>query len=62
MLTTWIVLDWAFYWAVFTGFGNLRAILRKRDENRRNTVRSDRELLRLLEHFYRTAPIVPRNS
>jgi GT2 family glycosyltransferase len=62
MLTSWIVMDWALYWAVFTGLRNLGTILRKRDENRRNTVRSDRELLRLLENFYRTAPIAPRNS
>jgi hypothetical protein len=62
MLTSWIILDWSFYWAVFTGIGNLKTIRRKRNENRRNSIRSDRELLRLLENFYRTAPIVPRDS
>jgi GT2 family glycosyltransferase len=57
LLVSWLWLDWPFYWAVFSGLQNLAAIRRKRDENRRNTVRSDRELLRLLEHFYRNAPI-----
>lgn len=56
-LTSWLILDWRFYWAVFTGFAHLDTILRKRRETRRTMVRSDRELLRLLEDFYRTAPI-----
>ncbi len=62
LLTSWIYLDWPFYWGVFTGLANMGTILRKRNENRRNTVRSDRELLRLLEQFYRAAPIFPRNA
>jgi hypothetical protein len=62
MLISWIILDWSFYWAVLSGLGNLKTIRRKRNENRRNSIRSDRELLRLLENFYRTAPIVPRDS
>lgn len=62
MLTSWMYLDWPFYWAVFTGLANLPAIIRKRRENRRTAVRSDRELLRLLERFYNTAPIAPRDS
>jgi GT2 family glycosyltransferase len=60
LLTSWIWLDWPFYWAVFTGLRNIRMILRKRDENRRAAARSDRELLRLLDNFRKTAPIVLR--
>lgn len=56
-LTSWIWLDWPFYWAIFTGLRNISAILKKRDENRRAAKRSDRELLQLLKHFRRTAPI-----
>jgi GT2 family glycosyltransferase len=56
-LTSWILLDWPFYWAVWTGLRNIAAIRRKRIENRRLAVRSDRELVQLLENFYRTAPI-----
>ena len=59
---SWIYLDWPFYWALATGFANLPAILRKRRENRRNTVCSDRELIDLLEHFYQTGPIFRRNE
>ncbi len=61
MLTSWVFLDWPFYWAVFTGLANLPAIIGKRRENRRTAARSDRELRRLLEHFYNTAPIAPRD-
>jgi hypothetical protein len=57
LLTSWIWLDWPFYWAVWTALGNLPEIRRKRAENRRNTLRSDRELAQVLENFYRTAPI-----
>jgi len=57
LLTSWILLDWPFYWAVFTGLQNIASILRKRNESRRTAVRSDRELLQLLNHFYQTAPI-----
>ena len=56
-LTSWIWLDWPFYWAIFTGLRNISTILKKRDENRRAAKRSDRELLQLLKHFRRTAPI-----
>ncbi len=62
LLTGWLYLDYSLYWAVFTGFKNRRTILSKRNENRRNAKRSDRELLRFLEHFYRTAPIAVRNA
>jgi GT2 family glycosyltransferase len=61
LLTSWLLLDWPLYWAVFTGLRNMPEILRKRGENRRAAVRSDRELLQLLKHFYKTAPIVERN-
>ncbi len=60
LLTSWIWLDWPLYWAVFTGLRNIDAVLRKRSENRRAAVRSDRELLQLLDDFYRTAPITLR--
>jgi GT2 family glycosyltransferase len=60
LLTSWIWLDWPLYWAVFTGLQKIAAVRRKRNENRRESVRSDRDLLRLLEHFYRTAPIILR--
>jgi GT2 family glycosyltransferase len=61
LLTSWIWLDWPFYWAVFTGLQNIAAVRRKRKENQQAAVRSDRELVSLLEDFYRTAPIVPRD-
>jgi GT2 family glycosyltransferase len=57
LLTSWLWLDWPFYWSVATGLRNIAAIRRKRLENRQNAVISDRELLQLLEDFYRTAPI-----
>ncbi|MBN1567693.1 MAG: glycosyltransferase [Acidobacteria bacterium] len=59
-LTSWLWMDWPFYWAFFTGLQHLPYICRKRSENRRNSVRSDRDLLKLLKHFYRTAPIMMR--
>ena len=62
LLISWLWLDWPFYWAVFTGFKNIRTIRRKRDEYRRAAVRSDRQLLELLNHFYRTAPITIHSS
>jgi hypothetical protein len=62
LLTSWVWFDWPFYWAVFTGLQNIAAVRRKRRENRQATVRSDRELVQLLENFYRTAPIIPRDS
>jgi GT2 family glycosyltransferase len=57
ILTGWIWLDWPFYWAVWTGLRHLAAIRRKRADNRQHARRSDREILQLLEDFYRTAPI-----
>jgi GT2 family glycosyltransferase len=57
LLFSWLLLDWPFYWAIFTGLGNLAEIRRKRIENRRTMVRRDKELLELLEQFYKTAPI-----
>jgi GT2 family glycosyltransferase len=62
LLISWLWLDWPLYWAVFTGLKDVAVIRRKRRENRKNAVRSDRELLLLLERFYRTAPIAQRNS
>lgn len=61
-LIGWLLLDWRFYWAIFTGLGSLRTILRKRRSSRQTMARSDRELLRLLSEFYSTAPIELRNS
>jgi GT2 family glycosyltransferase len=58
LLTGWLWLDWPFYWAVFTGLQNIEEIIRKRNTNRQAAVRSDRELLSLLQDFYQTAPIV----
>jgi hypothetical protein len=57
VLTSWIWFDWPLYWALFTALRNLAAIRQKRHETRRTAARSDRELLRLLDRFYRTAPI-----
>jgi GT2 family glycosyltransferase len=57
LLTSWIWFDWSYYWAIFTGLRNISAIRRKRKENRRAAVRSDRQLLKLLKRFYQTAPI-----
>ncbi len=59
-LISWLLLDWSFYWAVFTGVGHLPAIHRKRQATRQSMARSDRDLLRLLQDFYVTAPIIPR--
>ena len=53
----WLFLDWSFYWAIFTGLGNLKTVLRKRRFCRQTMSRSDRELLRLLDGFYSSAPI-----
>ncbi len=53
----WLFLDWPFYWAVFTGLGKLKTVLKKRRSCRLTMARSDRELLLLLDDFYRTAPI-----
>ncbi len=61
-LACWLYLDWRFYWAIFTGLGNLPVILRKRRETRRTMERTDRELLDLLSRFYQTAPIAPRKA
>jgi len=60
-LTSWLWLDWSFYWALFTGLRSFGAIRNKRKENRYKALRSDREIFRLLEHFRRTAPIVVRH-
>ncbi len=61
-LANWLILDWRFYWAVFTGLQNLPAIRQKRRDTRRTMVRTDTELLQLLTQFYRTAPIEVRRS
>jgi GT2 family glycosyltransferase len=58
LLTSWLWLDWTLYWAVFTALRNIGAIRQKRNETRKTAVRSDRDLIRLLDHFYQTAPIV----
>ena len=57
LLTSWLVLDWRFYWAIGSGLANLSTILRKRHATRSTMARTDRELLDLLESFYRSAPI-----
>jgi GT2 family glycosyltransferase len=57
LLTSWLWLDWAFYWAVFTALRNIGIIRQKRNETRKTAMRSDRDLIRLLDRFYRTAPI-----
>jgi len=57
VLTSWLLLDWPFYWAIATGLQNIGAIRKKRLENRLKAERSDRELIQLLEDFYRSAPI-----
>lgn len=62
LLVSWLALDWRFYWAVASGLANLPRILEKRREARRTMVRTDRELLALLEQFYRTAPIALRRA
>jgi len=59
LLAGWLWLDWTLYWAVFTALRNIGAIRQKRLENRRSARRSDRDLIRLLDRFYQTAPIVP---
>jgi len=59
-LTSWIVLDWRFYWAIFTGLANLSKIISKRRATRRTMVRSDAELRKMLNKFYGSAPIVVR--
>jgi GT2 family glycosyltransferase len=61
-LASWLILDWRFYWAVFTGMAHLPAIARKRQSTRQTMARSDAELRRLLERFYRTAPIALRKT
>ncbi len=61
-LVCWLILDWRFYWAIFTGLANLPAIARKRRDTRRTMERSDAELLQLLEKFYRAAPIALRSA
>jgi GT2 family glycosyltransferase len=60
IMTSWLWLDWSFYWAIFTGLQKMGSIRRKRRENRQKARRSDREILKLLEHFRLTAPIIIR--
>jgi GT2 family glycosyltransferase len=57
LLTSWIVLDWRFYWAIGSGLAQLSTIRRKRNDARRTMARTDRELLELLQRFYQNAPI-----
>ncbi|MGD0308021.1 MAG: glycosyltransferase [Acidobacteriota bacterium] len=57
ILTSWLVLDWRFYWAICTGLAHLPAILKKRRATRRTMTRTDKELLDMLQRFYQTAPI-----
>ncbi len=59
-LISWLLLDWSFYWAVFTGLGNFPAIRRKRKSTRLTMARSDREIMCLLQEFYARAPIAHR--
>jgi hypothetical protein len=58
LLTSWLWLDWTFYWAVFAALRNIGIIRQKRNETLKTAMRSDRDLIRLLDHFYQTAPIV----
>jgi GT2 family glycosyltransferase len=60
LLVSWLILDWRFYWAVFTGIANLSVIRDKRRTTRKTMARTDSELLELLNRFYRSAPIVLR--
>ena len=57
LLAGWLWLDWPFYWAFVTGLKNIAEVRSKRDQNRKTAVRPDREVRRLLNQFYRTAPI-----
>jgi GT2 family glycosyltransferase len=61
-LTSWLIMDWRFYWAIGTSLGHIRHVARKRRATRRTMVRSDRELLELLDHFYRTSPVALRRA
>jgi len=61
-LVSWMILDWRFYWAIFSGLGQLPAIRRKRRSTRQTMQRSDRELRMLLERFYREAPVAMRQA
>ncbi len=61
-LVSWLILDWRFYWAVFTGLGQLPAIMRKRKATRQSMQTTDRMLRDLLEKFYREAPITLRQA
>ena len=62
LLTSWIVLDWRFYWAIGSGLANLPPILRKREATRRTMARTDRELRQLLEHSTGQRTIAYRQS
>jgi GT2 family glycosyltransferase len=62
ILVSWMALDWGFYWGVLTGLRHLGSILAKRRETGGTATRSDREILRMLEEFYRCAPIAPRRD
>jgi GT2 family glycosyltransferase len=61
-LVSWLILDWRFYWAVFSGLGQLPAILRKRRATLQTMRRTDRELRELLDRFYRESPITMRQA
>jgi len=61
-LVSWLLLDWRFYWGIFSGLGHLSHIRVKRKEARETMVRSDRELQELLDRFYRSAPIAFRKA
>jgi O-antigen biosynthesis protein len=62
LLVSWLILDWRFYWAVFSGLGLLPAILRKRRSTRQTMQTTDRELRERLERFYRESPIILREA
>jgi len=61
-LISWLLLDWSFYWGIFTGLRRLSYIRAKRRDTRRTMVRSDREVLEILERFYNSAPIALRKA
>jgi len=62
LLVSWLALDWRFYWAIGTGLAHLPHIASKRRETRRTMVRTDRELRRMFDQFYRSAPIALRRA
>jgi GT2 family glycosyltransferase len=61
-LVCWLILDWQFYSCLFSGLKKLPVVLHKRKQERLTAVRSDAQLLAMLQAFYRTAPIRLRRT